>query len=117
MTTRGSCRWQRSTEHAFATRSRRKVEGEVTCCGCKSKVDYDTTWVTVPYSKGIRVKGPVFVHCKTCMLSLDATIAYAKAYENDQKAAEPDPIRVAEEQALNDKYGIEVGEQRGIPIG
>lgn len=104
---RGACQWQRTTHHAFATGSRRRL-GEVTCCNCKTRVQYSDSYVTVPMGHhGRALPLPVFVHCAACMIRLDATDAWQHAYGLDKQASQPDPEKVERERVLNDIYGVD----------
>lgn len=99
----GGCRWLATYEHSRLSFSERKPEAQlVTCCGCKTRVDYTTAFVTTPFGKhGNRLPLPVFVHCLSCSLTLDARGAWMQAYEKDKAAALPDPERVRRERELN----------------
>lgn len=90
----------------------------VACCGCKQKVDYSASWVTIPHELigGKKIAAPVFLHCFACMSTRDATEAWIAAYGKDKAAAGPDPLRQKQEDELNEKYGIEIGEEKGKPI-
>lgn len=74
----------------------------VTCCGCKAKVSYTESYVTVPYGQhGNVLPLPVFVHCKNCSETLDAQKAWMLAFQKDKAAALPDPEKVRREEELN----------------
>ena len=99
----GGCKWLTTYEHAHLTGSQRRAEAvDVACCGCGLKVPYTESWVVVPFGlHGNRLPLPVFVHCFTCSVLLDAQVAFQQAWAKDAKAALPDPEKVAREAELN----------------
>lgn len=101
----GGCKWISTFEHARLTLSERKANAEtITCCGCKAKVPYVDSWVTLPLGRhGNRLPLPVFVHCQNCAETKDATKAYQAAWANDKQAAEPDPEKLKREEEINRK--------------
>lgn len=100
---KGGCVWKTSYEHALETGSLRKPDkAQVTCCYCKTKVDYTSSWVTVAYgAHGNRLPLPTFIHCHLCSVTLDPQWAFMSAWQKDKQAAEPDPDKVKREEALN----------------
>ena len=99
----GGCKWISTYEHAILTQSLRRPEAaEITCCGCKARVPYLNSFVTMAVGKhGNRLPLPVFTHCESCSLILDPRQAWMVAYHKDPAAALPDPEKVKAEEELN----------------
>lgn len=100
---KGGVRWMTAYEHSWMTGSLRRAERQyVTCCHCKTSVEYIDSWAAVAFGvHGNRLPLPSFIHCQLCAVTLDAQAAWMSAYQADTKASEPDPEAVKREEDLN----------------